>query len=41
VASGPEEVTALGEAILADVRAFANGRPMSDDLTLVCFGRAP
>ena len=38
--NGPEDVTILGEAILADVRRFADSRPMSDDLTLVCFGRA-
>ncbi len=30
---------ALGQAILADVRAFASGRPPSDDLTLVCLAR--
>jgi serine phosphatase RsbU (regulator of sigma subunit) len=36
---GPADVTALGEALLDDVRRFADGRPMSDDLTLVCFAR--
>lgn len=39
VHAAPADVTALGEAILADVRKFADGRPMADDLTLVCFGR--
>jgi serine phosphatase RsbU (regulator of sigma subunit) len=33
------DVEQVGEAILADVRQFAKGRPQSDDLTLVCFGR--
>ena len=31
--------TAIGEAILNDVQRFAGGRPATDDLTLVCFGR--
>jgi serine phosphatase RsbU (regulator of sigma subunit) len=39
VKDGPEEVPALGEAILDDVRRFAAGRPQSDDLTMVCVGR--
>jgi serine phosphatase RsbU (regulator of sigma subunit) len=33
-------VAELGEQILADVRRFADGRPQSDDVCLVCFGRA-
>jgi serine phosphatase RsbU (regulator of sigma subunit) len=37
--TAPAEVPALGEALLADVRRFAEGRPPGDDLTLVCFGR--
>jgi phosphoserine phosphatase RsbU/P len=32
-------VEKVGEVILADVKRFAAGRPQSDDLTLVCFGR--
>jgi serine phosphatase RsbU (regulator of sigma subunit) len=32
-------VERVGEAVLADVQQFAAGRPQSDDLTLVCFGR--
>ncbi len=39
LAAGPADVTALGDALLEDVRRFADGRPMSDDLTLVCFAR--
>jgi serine phosphatase RsbU (regulator of sigma subunit) len=37
--SAPAEVTALGQALLDDVRRFAGERPQSDDLTIVCFGR--
>jgi serine phosphatase RsbU (regulator of sigma subunit) len=33
-------VEQVGQAILADVKRFAAGRPQSDDLTLVCFGRS-
>ena len=29
----------LGMALLADVKRFAAGRSLGDDLTLVCFGR--
>lgn len=29
----------LGQAVLADVRSFAAGRPANDDLTLIVFGR--
>jgi serine phosphatase RsbU (regulator of sigma subunit) len=39
MASGPKDVEPLGEAVLADVRKFAAGRPPNDDMTLVCFGR--
>jgi len=39
VKSAPNDVEALGNAILADVRAFAGDRPLGDDLTIVCFGR--
>jgi hypothetical protein len=39
VRGAPEGVEAVGQAILADVRRFASGRPPHDDLTLVCFGR--
>jgi phosphoserine phosphatase RsbU/P len=34
-------VERMGAAVLADVAQFAAGRPQSDDLTLVCFGRCP
>jgi sigma-B regulation protein RsbU (phosphoserine phosphatase) len=39
VRCAPERVEAVGQAILADVRRFASGRPPNDDPTLVCFGR--
>jgi serine phosphatase RsbU (regulator of sigma subunit)/pSer/pThr/pTyr-binding forkhead associated (FHA) protein len=39
VQTGPEEVDALGQAILKEVRHFAGNRPQSDDLTLVCLTR--
>ena len=31
----------LGRALLADVRAHANGRPQNDDITIMTFGRHP
>lgn len=40
VARGPRDVLALGTSILADVQRFAGGRSQSDDLTIVCVGRA-
>ena len=39
VLSAGGTVEALGEAVLADVRDFAAGRPPHDDVTVVCFGR--
>jgi serine phosphatase RsbU (regulator of sigma subunit) len=39
VEGAPPDAEAVGAAILADVKQFANGRPPHDDLTLVCFGR--
>jgi serine phosphatase RsbU (regulator of sigma subunit) len=39
LATAPVDVSALGIAILADVRTFAGGRAADDDLALVCFGR--
>ena len=39
VATGPNDVEALGAAVLADVRRFAAGRPPNDDMTIVCVGR--
>jgi phosphoserine phosphatase RsbU/P len=39
VGCAPEGAEAVGQAILADVRRFAAGRPQSDDLTVVCVGR--
>ena len=34
------KVSELGRLILDDVRRFVGGRPQSDDMCLVCFGRA-
>ncbi|HEV2968987.1 MAG TPA: SpoIIE family protein phosphatase [Pirellulales bacterium] len=34
-----ENVSDLGREILADVKRFVSGRPQSDDMCLVCFGR--
>jgi serine phosphatase RsbU (regulator of sigma subunit) len=39
VQNASEDVKALGEALLHNVRRFAGERPQSDDLTFVCFGR--
>jgi serine phosphatase RsbU (regulator of sigma subunit) len=39
MAAAPPGATAVGAAILADVRRFAAGRPAGDDLTVVCIGR--
>jgi serine phosphatase RsbU (regulator of sigma subunit) len=39
--SAPADVESFGEALLADVRRFAAGRPAGDDLTMVCFGVDP
>jgi phosphoserine phosphatase RsbU/P len=39
VKAAPDNVEALGQAILADVHAFTGDRPQHDDVTLVCFGR--
>ncbi len=41
VRGAPDDVEALGRAILDDVRSFAAGRPQNDDLTIVCFSRRP
>jgi phosphoserine phosphatase RsbU/P len=35
----PGDATGFGQALLADVRRFAAGRPPADDLTLVCVSR--
>jgi serine phosphatase RsbU (regulator of sigma subunit) len=40
LALAPSSAPAVGEAILAAVRRHAAGHPQSDDLTLLCFGRA-
>lgn len=37
--AAPADAESAGQAILADVRQFAAGRPAADDLTLVCFSR--
>jgi len=39
LASDAEKVTAIGQAILHDVRQFVGTRPQSDDMCLTCFGR--
>lgn len=41
VAAAPSDAAAAGQAILADVRQFCNGRPLGDDLTLICLSRDP
>jgi serine phosphatase RsbU (regulator of sigma subunit) len=40
LASAPGGVPGVGETILAAVRRHVGGRTQSDDMTLVCFGRA-
>ena len=40
LASAPGGAPAVGEAILAAVRRHVAGHPQSDDMSLVCFGRA-
>jgi phosphoserine phosphatase RsbU/P len=39
LARAPAEVQEVGEAILKAVRLHAAGRPLNDDIALVCFGR--
>ncbi len=39
LADAPSAVSEVGEAILKAVRNHASGRPQSDDIALVCFGR--
>jgi phosphoserine phosphatase RsbU/P len=39
LADAPQTVPEVGEAILKAVRVHASGRPRSDDIALVCFGR--
>ena len=39
LARAPAEVPEVGEAILKAVRLHAAGRPLNDDIALVCFGR--
>ncbi|MEX0817960.1 MAG: SpoIIE family protein phosphatase [Pirellulaceae bacterium] len=41
VKNGPAKADELGKALLADVRAHANGRPQNDDITIMTFGRNP
>ena len=38
VQSAPEDIEAIGAAVLSDVRDFAGKRPQNDDLTIVGFG---
>ena len=40
LASAPSDAAAAGEAILAAVRGHVADHPQSDDMTLLCFGRA-
>jgi serine phosphatase RsbU (regulator of sigma subunit) len=35
----PPEAGSIGASVLADVRSFAGGRPLGDDLTLIVMGR--
>jgi len=37
--AGPRQADELGRALLADVRAFADGRDQNDDITIMTFGR--
>ena len=39
ISASPADVTQLGQAIRADVKKHANGRPQNDDITLMVFGR--
>lgn len=41
VQKGPAEAEQLGKLLLADVRRHAAGRPQSDDITIMTFGRNP
>ncbi|MFH1920071.1 MAG: FHA domain-containing protein [Planctomycetota bacterium] len=41
VKNGPPEAEELGKLLLADVRRHASGRPQSDDITIMTFGRNP
>lgn len=39
LAAAPDGVPEVGEAILKALRGHASGRPQSDDIAVVCFGR--
>lgn len=39
IKQGPGSATAMGQALLADVRKHANGREPSDDITIMTIGR--
>ena len=39
LATAPAHIPEIGEAVLAAVRAHTQGRPQSDDIAIVCFGR--
>lgn len=41
LASGPENAVEMGQHLLSDVERFAHGRPQSDDICIVTFGRLP
>jgi serine phosphatase RsbU (regulator of sigma subunit) len=38
---GPHQIDSIAETILQDVKRFAAGDRLSDDLTLICLGREP
>ena len=37
--AAPARAPSVGESILQAVRQYAAGRPQSDDIALLCFGR--
>ncbi len=39
LARAPAPIPEIGEAVLAAVRSHTQGRPQSDDIAIVCFGR--
>lgn len=41
VKTAPPDPRGLGNALLADVRRHADGRPQNDDITIMTFGRVP
>ncbi|HEX4143269.1 MAG TPA: SpoIIE family protein phosphatase [Pirellulales bacterium] len=41
LSTGPDNAIELGQHLLSDVERFAHGRPQSDDICVVTFGRLP